>query len=365
MMITSVQSVYQQNNEHGITEAKPQDHSSLSLKMFGLQGKIVCNSKKSNIPGKRVRFSGKNGVVGTVANRRDLTAEEMNVRWFSKPEYTDLIWESSVTLAIMKRKHRKHLIDDGLLCARGLIDKESLIMRQRERSFVNDLVHSQLRANRGAGQDEIIADLYRECASSALRRARKDALQDEHDSKLFSQQHACPDNKGFRITQAQNRTSIEQLIMKTAFDCQTSEDLRLKKALERLNKRKRREEQAKAQLEEMVLMQQLRELSAIYTDGNLSPDEKAAVEKAVEGLLRESRDETHPPGQSGIQSTRRETLKDPSPSDLVARAYDQPSIQEEMLYKMREQRPENMERCELAMKKLAQQQQLPKRQRIT
>eukprot|EP00980_Cylindrotheca_fusiformis_P030693 scaffold25252_cov176-Cylindrotheca_fusiformis.AAC.1 len=59
-------------------------------------------------------------------------------------------------------------------------------------------------------------------------------------------------------------------------------------ALHRLNKRRRREqEESKRKMEEMILLEQLRQLADVYNSPSLSLEEKAAVKQAAASLLQD------------------------------------------------------------------------------
>jgi hypothetical protein len=262
-------------------QLKPQVVHSLSL-----EGDFLAE-KRMKKESKRVCFSKDDQVVGMVPNRKESSEEEIHARWFGKPEYTMLIWESSVTLTMHKCEKKRHLVDDVLLCFRGLLDKETMQTRQKERNFINTLVLSQLRLHYRKGNDQTIAQLYHKCSNPAITRAREVALCDEKDIKHYASEAAespPEDNKGFRQTQASNRAAIEDLIMTELekSDCHDLTEQALKKSLHRLNKRKRLE------TEEEIILRQLELLADLYMDPSLSPDEKAAVEQAAAALLQDS-----------------------------------------------------------------------------
>jgi hypothetical protein len=253
---------------------------------LSLKGDLLAE-KRMKKQSKRVCFSEDHQVVGTVPNRRESSEEEIHTRWFRKPEYAMLIWESSVTLTMHKCEKKRHLVDDVLLCCRGLLDKETVQTRQEERYFINTLVLFQLRLNQGKGKEETIAQLYHKCSNPTNRRARDEALCDEKDVKHYASEAAespPEDNKGFQHTQEKNRATIEELIVTELekSDCHDLTEQALKKSLHRLNKRKRLEK------EEMILLHQLQQLADIYMDPSLSPDAKAAVELAATALLQDS-----------------------------------------------------------------------------
>lgn len=242
----------------------------------------------------RVRFRDTDQVLGTVPNRRDASEAEILARWFRKAEYTDLIWESSVTLTMQKCEKKRHLVDDALLCCRGLLDRETLVTRQEERSLINSLVLHQLRSDHGKVNEETIAQLYHECSLPIVERAWDDALHDADDVKRYMRLDAnCPpaENLGFHHTQEDNRVAIEELIMAELgkSDCHELTEQALKQALYRLNKRKRLDsEESRKELEQMILLEQLQQLADIYNDPSLTPEEKAAVEQATAALLQDS-----------------------------------------------------------------------------
>eukprot|EP00980_Cylindrotheca_fusiformis_P019940 scaffold7024_cov114-Cylindrotheca_fusiformis.AAC.1 len=144
-------------------------------------GRLAKRTKRHHQK-RNVRFNDRDQVVGTVDRLKDLTEEEVRSAWFRREEYTDLIWECSVTLTMSKCEKKRHLVDDVLLCSRGLLDRETLKTRQEERDFVNKLLLLQFRSDNGNRQDGMISQLYHKCSTASTKRAREDALRDEHDS---------------------------------------------------------------------------------------------------------------------------------------------------------------------------------------
>ena len=153
----------------------------------------------------RVRFSEDCNVVGTVPNRIDISKEEMNARWFEESEYAELIWESSVTLSILSCEEKHHLVDDVLLCSRGLVDKETFKIRHEERAFIKNLVLFQLRAK--VLDEDSVAKFYQECCLPSLKKAHRNALQDVQDVKTFMRQPDCGQDKkdSLQYTPQENR----------------------------------------------------------------------------------------------------------------------------------------------------------------
>jgi hypothetical protein len=333
-----------QGSHEDRTRSKPQEMQNNSMNCEVLPN-LSCAISKSNTAVKRVRFSDESEVVVLVPNRRDLSETEIHARWFGKPEYRDLIWESSVTLAILKCEDKKHLVDDGLLCGRGLIDRDKLKTRQRERSYIKSLVLFQLRENKVITDQETVSRLYCECTVSTIRRAREEALQDEKDVKRYMQQPISRNNLGLRISQSENRAAIEDLIMnKLEPENQNPEDLNLMKALRRLTKRKRIDQEAKKRFKEIRLLQKLQKIAKVYNEGNLSPLEKAAVEQAAEALIRDAQmdqynaylDQSVPLKQSTSGMMPLQVPSKPDRASLVAQADTETLIQEVMIYKMHE-----------------------------
>ncbi|CAJ1969908.1 unnamed protein product [Cylindrotheca closterium] len=252
--------------------------------------------------GNHARFAPSSQVVCTLPHRLDCSQEEINHRWFRKAEYAELIWESSVTLTLLKCDKKKGLVDDTLLCERGLLDTAILIERQQERSCINKLILLEMKVTEDA---EAVSQLYHECALTVCQRARDKAIIDEEYAKHYATEVGSEDNYGRnQHTQADNRTAIEQMILRE-LEKSTSHDeteQKLVKALKRLNKRKEKEAEDAKQIEEMVLMEQLKQLADLYADPSLTPEERAAVEQAATDLLQGGNDATNSNAQN-VQTT--------------------------------------------------------------
>ena len=319
-----------------------------------------ANNNKKNTE-YQVRFSDDCTIVGRVPNRRDSSEAEINARWFGKAEYAELIWESSVTLTILKCEQKRHLVDDEILCGRGLIDRTSLKIRQEERSYINNLVLFQLRVNQG--DQDSVAKLYHECSLPSVRRAREEALQDEEGIKLYKERETKDTNQMLHYTQQENRAAIEELILNFLQENDMvgrEDDRNLKRALQRLTNRERQIKNRKKRRTMLVL--QLRELAKIHQDPSLSPVEKATIEQAVEQLMREEfsdddienfKSSYHHEQQQQQQQQQqqkqqqqqqllqlKEASRVRSSASLVAQADTNTLIEEVLLYKMREEEKE-------------------------
>ncbi|KAL3936260.1 MAG: hypothetical protein SGBAC_008386 [Bacillariaceae sp.] len=242
---------------------------------------------------KQVRFAPSSSILCTIRHRKNFSQEEITNRWFRKEEYAALIWESSVTLTMLKCDRKKALVDDTLLCERGLLDTESLIKRQEERSCINKLVLIEMKATHN---DEAVSQLYHECAITVFQRARDAAIIDEAYVKQNATGEGAEDNYGrSQHTQDDNSAEIERMILRELekSDNHDETDQTLVKALKRLNKRKQREAEEASAQEEMILMHKLQQLADLYADPSLTPEERAAVEQAANQLVNGCNDEAN------------------------------------------------------------------------
>lgn len=289
-----------------------------------------------------VRFSEDCNVVGMVPNRIDISKEEMNARWFEESEYAELIWESSVTLAILRCEEKKHLIDDVLLCSRGLLDKETFKIRHEERTFIKNLVLFQLRAKHL--DEDSVAKFYQECCLPSLKRAHRNALQDEQDVKDFMRQpNAGQDKKNsLQYTPQENRAAIEAMIIKIMQDTEEGGEnvLSLKMALQRLTNRERQLKQKREKRESMII-QQINEIAQIYHHPLVSPVQKANLENIVEQLVQQLPQERVEAIWANIKDTiQLSNYLDSSGRNcecLVAQADTKTLIEEVLLYRINEQ----------------------------
>lgn len=249
---------------------------------------LLKDTQKAASATKHVTFAPTNRVLGTVPNRLDCSLEEINNRWFRKDEYSNLIWESSVTLTMLKCDKKKAMVDDNLLCARGLLDTESLVKRQEERSCINKLVLLELKETQDV---QAAAQLYHDISQTVCQRSIDQAILDEEYAQRYANEAGSELNYGRgQHSQADNRTEIEQMILRELEKLENLDetDQKLMRGLKRLNKRKEREAEKARQYQEMMLMQRLQELANLYADPSLTPEERAAVEQAANELIQQN-----------------------------------------------------------------------------
>ena len=134
----------------------------------------------------RVRFSN-NCEITHVPGRNDLPLDELYARWFNEEDYEDVHVENQLTEAVMNCEENKHLVDDELLCARGLTDNESLEARAEKSSFVQKLVLNQFafHSNQGKKDCKSVAKIYHDCSQPAVQRAREVAQRDQEDAMKY------------------------------------------------------------------------------------------------------------------------------------------------------------------------------------
>lgn len=147
-------------------------------------------SQDSSLPIKqttsRVRFSNQ-ALVATIPRRCDLTDDEINARWLNQSDYAEALVEIELTEAVMTCEINKHLVDDELLCSRGLTDSESLVARAESSTFVQQLVLNQIafQVTNGISDFGMVAKVYHDCSVPAVEKAQMIALRDADDAKRY------------------------------------------------------------------------------------------------------------------------------------------------------------------------------------
>jgi hypothetical protein len=134
----------------------------------------------------RVRFSEDDSVT-QVPSRYDFSFEELYALWFNEEDYAEVYVENELTEAVMNCEENKHLVDDKLLCARGLVDNESLEARAESNTFVQKLILRQIayQVNQGIADLGDVAKVYHDCSLPAVRKAQNAALRDAEDAKRY------------------------------------------------------------------------------------------------------------------------------------------------------------------------------------
>jgi hypothetical protein len=135
---------------------------------------------------RRVRFA-EHLDIKEVPRRMDLPAGELRARWLNEEDYGAVLLEGEVTEAVLKCADKIHLVDDELLCARGLHEYETISARAESSSFIQKLVVSQyaLLMNQHDSDPSLVARVYHDCAKAAVRKALEDGAQDEEDAQQY------------------------------------------------------------------------------------------------------------------------------------------------------------------------------------
>jgi hypothetical protein len=146
---------------------------------------IDCDDSSSK-SSSRVRFSEEHEVA-PIPSRCDLSFEELNAMWFNNEDYAELHVENEITEAVMVCEKNKHLVDDEVLCSRGLTDVDSLEARAESSGFVQKLVLNQIafQVNQGNVDLGLVAKLYHDCAVPAVQKAQDAAQKDAEDAKRY------------------------------------------------------------------------------------------------------------------------------------------------------------------------------------
>jgi hypothetical protein len=140
-------------------------------------------------PPRRVSFA-EHLDIKEVPRRMDLPAGELRARWLNEEDYAGVLLEGEVTEAVLKCADKIHLVDDELLCARGLHEYETISARAESSSFIQKLVVSQhaLLTHQRDYDPSLVARVYHDCAKAAVRKALEDGTQDEEDAQRYYQE---------------------------------------------------------------------------------------------------------------------------------------------------------------------------------
>jgi hypothetical protein len=144
-------------------------------------------SSKTRQRNGRVRFSD-DDVITRVPRREDLSPEELNAKWLSPEDYAELFTEIELTEAVMSSDIDKHLVDDELLCARGLNNMDNLVARAESNHFVQQLILQQIAhqiGQQGTWDDSLVAKVYRDCSQPAVTKAQNLAREDAQDAMNY------------------------------------------------------------------------------------------------------------------------------------------------------------------------------------
>lgn len=134
-----------------------------------------------------MRFSDDNEVT-RVPCRSDLSPEELGEMWLSEDDYAEVFTEIELTEAVMNSETDKHLVDDDLLCARGLNNMDSLVARAESNHFVQQLILHQIAhqvSQQGSWDDCTVAKVYRDCSQPAVTKAQNLAREDAQDAMNY------------------------------------------------------------------------------------------------------------------------------------------------------------------------------------
>jgi hypothetical protein len=129
--------------------------------------------------------------VAEIPHLKDWSSVERDARWLNKEEFNQLQVENELTELALKNEEQKYLVDDEILCARGVFDMEELQARKECNSFIQKLVLSQYAFFTQKGLSDVtimVSKVYSDCAAPAAKKAYELALQDAEDAKeLFAQ----------------------------------------------------------------------------------------------------------------------------------------------------------------------------------
>jgi hypothetical protein len=122
--------------------------------------------------------------VVTVPSRCELSADEINAVWFNEEDYADVHYENDLTECAMTCETNRHMVDNELLCARGLSDSESLLARAECNDFIQKLVLNQIAflSSQGAVDFGAVAKIYGDCCPPAVHQAQQLAQRDAADA---------------------------------------------------------------------------------------------------------------------------------------------------------------------------------------
>ena len=135
----------------------------------------------------RVRFSDDDRIV-TIPCRSDLSLEEFHETWMSDEDYAELLDEIELTEAAMNSATEKYLVDDEILCSRGLNNLDNLVARAESNAFVQQLILHQIAhqiSEEGTWDHCMVAKVYKDCSQPALLKAQNLARSDAEDAMRY------------------------------------------------------------------------------------------------------------------------------------------------------------------------------------
>ena len=113
--------------------------------------------------------------ISRVPCRKDLSPGELDEIWLSEHDYAEVYAEIELTEAVMNDHTNQHLVDDYLLCARGLKILDNLVARVESNHFVQQLILHQIAhqvSQHGTWDDYVVAKICQDCSQLAVAKAQ-------------------------------------------------------------------------------------------------------------------------------------------------------------------------------------------------